>query len=73
MDRNAQSVTKDGAFYEIGKMRVGCFDPVFITSIEYHEPLGDGDRHYVDIHYSNDVIVRHFNIDSVGWKSAEDA
>lgn len=70
MDKNVLSVTKDGAFYEVGIRR--NFSSVFITSMEYHEPLGDGDRHYVDIHYSDGTIVRRFNIDSVCWKSTED-
>lgn len=69
MNKKVLSVTKDDVFFEVGQI---IFDSIFITSIEYHEPLGDGDRHYADIYYSDDTIVRHFNIDSVYWKSTED-
>ena len=73
MNKKALSATKDGNLFIVGQMKEEGLSSVFITSIEYHEPLGDGDRHYVDIHYSDDVIVRYFNIDGVCWKSTEDA
>ena len=72
MNKKVLTVTKNGTLFMVGQIKEVGFSSVSITSIEYHEPLGDGDRHYVDIYYSDGPIVSRFNIDSVCWKSTED-
>lgn len=38
-----------------------------VLEIKYHTPIGDGDRHYVDVYYSNGRNHRKFNIESIGF------
>ena len=43
--------------YEVGKNNV--------LSIEYHEPKGEGDRHYCDVTMEDGIINREFNLNSI--------
>jgi hypothetical protein len=36
-----------------------------IDKIEYHSPMGEGDKHYCDVIYSNGKIKRVFNLNAV--------
>lgn len=38
--------------YHVGKDEVG--------RIDYHEPKGEGDHHYVDIHFNDGNMLREF-------------
>lgn len=64
-DRKARLVTfdNDSSFLEVGERGV--------TELIYHEPLGEGDRHYVDSYFDNGEIVRHFNFDSITIRQGE--
>jgi len=42
-----------------------------IKNMTYHEPKGDGDKHYVDIEYSNGKTIREFNLNSVLWEETK--
>lgn len=47
--------------YEVGKNNV--------KEIQYHTPVGEGDRHYCDIYFDNtDNVKRIFNINEI-WGS----
>lgn len=41
-------------YYVVGDGSYGC------ESIEYHQPMGEGDRHYVDV-VIKDTVIRLFN------------
>lgn len=57
----------DGQYdhYYIGKQSLGG---VTIVSLEYHEPRGEGDAHYVDVKYSNGNVDRIFRPDSIEFE-----
>lgn len=38
-----------------------------VDKIYYHEPLGDGDRHYVDVIFHNGDQIRAFNPTEIGF------
>ena len=38
-----------------------------INGIYYHEALGEGDRHYVDVLYETGKVVRIFNFAEIQW------
>lgn len=51
---------EDCSSFEVGQKNV--------TSIEYHSPMGDGDRHFVDVNFDNGKTKyssRIFNLHSV--------
>lgn len=47
------------------------FDDDFniVDKILYHEPRGDGDRHYADIIFSHDVKIRYFDLKRIVYKT----
>jgi len=61
MDRDVKWVIVSGKRYELWNAKV--------VRIVYHEPQGEGDRHYVDITYNSGEKVRMFNIESIGLES----
>lgn len=38
-----------------------------VTDIIYHTPIGEGDRHFIDVFIDNKRVYRQFNIDEVSW------
>lgn len=36
-----------------------------ITKIKYHEPRGEGDKHFVDVNFENGVTTRFFDVVSI--------
>ncbi|MDF2881256.1 MAG: hypothetical protein K0R54_1813 [Clostridiaceae bacterium] len=38
-----------------------------VTDIKYHTPCGEGDRHFVDIYYSDGTAMRLFNIEHIAF------
>jgi len=36
-----------------------------ITKIEYHSPMGEGDKHFTDVYFENNGVIRFFDILSV--------
>ena len=42
-----------------------------VTEIIYQEPLGDGDKHYVDVHLEHGITSRQFNLNAVTWKEED--
>ncbi len=41
-----------------------------VTRIRYHEPQGEGDKHYCDV-YINDEIIREFKLDHVVFENPD--
>ena len=39
-----------------------------VKEIIYHTPCGPGDQHFVEVHYADGEICRHFNPLFVSWK-----
>lgn len=52
-----------GLRHSKGDVNVGCKG---VRKMIYHEPVGEGDRHYVDI-YTDEDIARVFDILWVSW------
>lgn len=44
---------------------VGVHD---VTELRYHYPKGEGDRHYVDVYENGELVLRRFDIVSVGFE-----
>lgn len=44
---------------------VYSLDDEDVVSINYHEPLGEGDAHFCDVLYSDNKLVRVFRPESV--------
>ena len=63
-DRNIRGVM----FPDGGTIVAGGED---VSEIKYHEPRGDGDRHYVDI-YEHGIVRRVFAIKELYWKAGEE-
>ena len=42
-----------------------------VKRIDYHQPHGEGDRHYCDIHYADGTGARVFNLNRVVEKPIE--
>jgi len=36
-----------------------------ITKMEYHSPMGEGDKHFVDVYLKNKDMIRFFDILSI--------
>ena len=36
-----------------------------IANIKYHEPCGEGDKHFVDVDFKNGVTTRFFDVVSI--------
>jgi hypothetical protein len=47
--------------YTVGKTTV--------TKIEYHSPMGEGDRHYCDVYCEDGCVMRIFNLNSVEFEN----
>jgi len=58
--KEVYSVSYSDFIYTIGIQHV--------AKIEYHEPVGEGDRHFVDVHSDNGVITRVFAIDEIQFR-----
>lgn len=39
-----------------------------IISIKYHEPCGDGDKHFVDVDFKSGITKRFFDIISIQFQ-----
>jgi len=52
------------SYFEVGVNR----NKHRVERILYHEPQGDGDRHYIDVVFDNASRERFFNLDSIGFK-----
>jgi len=44
-----------------------CVDNKDVTSIDYHEPMGHGDKHYCDVYLEDGTMERVFNLNSVAF------
>ena len=42
---------------------------VTVIKIDYHQPAGEGDAHYVDTHFSNGQLRRVFRPDCIDFES----
>ena len=40
-----------------------------VEKIDYHEPVGEGDKHFIDVFGKDGCVSRHFNINSVEFES----
>ena len=49
-----------GSEYEIYKVGVSG-----VLSIEYHEPQGEGDKHYCDVYLQDGTVQREFNLNRI--------
>jgi hypothetical protein len=52
----------DGSIYSATKQVAN------VTKIDYHEPLGNGDVHYCDVHHSDGVVQRIFRPDFIEFE-----
>ena len=50
-----------------GDNETPCWASGMIEDIIYHTPQGEGDRHFVDIFFSDGKVCRYFKIDEIGW------
>ena len=55
--------------FSFGKDSIGILasEPE-IEYIHYHEPSGEGDAHYCDVHFHNGTIERYFNPDWIKFE-----
>jgi hypothetical protein len=42
-----------------------------VKEIEYHEPKGNGDKHYVDIYFNDGQIIREFDISFMNFREVQ--
>lgn len=38
-----------------------------VMDIKYHEPMGEGDKHFVDLKFLNGTTLRCFNVVNIGF------
>jgi hypothetical protein len=58
--------------YEVGKRLVCGNDELqLVESIEYHEPAGEGDQHYCDVHLDDGKIKRIFRPEAITFNLIE--
>lgn len=43
-----------------------------IKNIEYHCPLGEGDKHFADVYFLNGTMERFFDIVTIQFESMEE-
>jgi hypothetical protein len=43
-----------------------------VEKMEYHEPRGEGDKHYVDAYYTDGTKIRFFIFDSIEFQQSID-
>lgn len=45
-----------------------CATDYSVKELHYHQALGEGDRHYVDVVLKNGYVRRHFVINAIEFK-----
>ena len=40
-----------------------------VEKMEYHNPAGEGDKHYVDVYFKNGISKRYFNLNELQFRS----
>ena len=56
----SNEIGQESSNYEVGKYGV--------KEIEYHQPAGEGDRHYCDVIFENGYERRIFNLNAITYK-----
>jgi len=51
--------------YDLWFVGKDCNAGVVVSSIDYHEPSGEGDAHYCDVNFSNGSVRRVFRPDTI--------
>lgn len=64
-------ITSDTTYTDSYKYEVNPKGIDKIQEIRYHTPMGEGDRHYCDIVFTNGEESRIFNIDQINRKPIE--
>ena len=68
-DRKIFSVrVSDNLMFETPLLCIGIDD---VVEIKYHEPQGDGDKHFVDVSFESGAIVRCFDIVNIQFGEKE--
>ena len=69
-DRKIFSVrVSDNLMFETPLLFVGVGD---VTEIKYHEPHGEGDKHFVDISFESGAVVRCFDVINIQFVAKGD-
>lgn len=73
MDRTVYQVYKEYLDGEVENWWVGKEVGIdhTVTKIEYHQPAGEGDAHYCDVHIGNGTVRRVFRPDNIDFGEVE--
>lgn len=42
-----------------------------ITKMEYHYPMGEGDKHFIDVYFQNGTMERFFDVLTIQFEKPE--